>query len=181
VIATRWCRLPGFRSCRRAQDPRRGGRPRAGSATPDATPRDVPLIVLSQHCGPGDSVLVAWLLAVRYRMQLRWCSRRFFGASLYSIWLAIEVACACPEGAIRRAGTFGSWRNPSRAARRCCCSRRAPTSAGRWRNAISETAIDRQPARADSQRLLCRLPRPPLVATSSLPATACSHRRGAGC
>ncbi|WNG93890.1 1-acyl-sn-glycerol-3-phosphate acyltransferase [Mycobacterium sp. ITM-2016-00318] len=42
-----------------------------GSATPDATPRDVPLIVLSRHCGPGDSVLVAWLLAIRYRMQLR--------------------------------------------------------------------------------------------------------------
>jgi hypothetical protein len=55
--------------------------------------------------------------------------------------------CACSEGAIARAGTFGSWRNPSRAARRCCCSRRAPTSAGRWRNAISETAIDRQPSR----------------------------------
>jgi 1-acyl-sn-glycerol-3-phosphate acyltransferase len=43
----------------------------AGSTTPEATPRDVPLIVLSRHCGPGDSVLVAWLLAVRYRMQLR--------------------------------------------------------------------------------------------------------------
>jgi 1-acyl-sn-glycerol-3-phosphate acyltransferase len=43
----------------------------AGSATPHDTPRDVPLIVLSRHCGPGDSVLVAWLLAVEYRMRLR--------------------------------------------------------------------------------------------------------------
>ncbi len=42
-----------------------------GSATPDTTPRDAPLIVLARHCGPGDSVLVAWLLAVQYRMRLR--------------------------------------------------------------------------------------------------------------
>ena len=43
----------------------------SGSATPDTIPRDQPLIVLSRHCGPGDSVLVAWLLAVQYRLQLR--------------------------------------------------------------------------------------------------------------
>jgi 1-acyl-sn-glycerol-3-phosphate acyltransferase len=42
-----------------------------GSATPETTPRDAPLIVLSRHCGPGDTILVAWLLAVHYRMQLR--------------------------------------------------------------------------------------------------------------
>jgi 1-acyl-sn-glycerol-3-phosphate acyltransferase len=42
-----------------------------GSATPDEIPRHEPLIVLSRHCGPGDSVLVSWLLAVQYRMQLR--------------------------------------------------------------------------------------------------------------
>jgi hypothetical protein len=30
------------------------------SAKPDTIPRDEPLIVLSRHCGPGDSVLVAW-------------------------------------------------------------------------------------------------------------------------
>jgi 1-acyl-sn-glycerol-3-phosphate acyltransferase len=41
------------------------------SVTPPMIPRDEPLIVLSRHCGPGDSVLVAWLLAVRYRLQLR--------------------------------------------------------------------------------------------------------------
>jgi 1-acyl-sn-glycerol-3-phosphate acyltransferase len=43
----------------------------SGSPTPDTIPRDQPLIVLSRHCGPGDSVLVSWLLAVRYRMPLR--------------------------------------------------------------------------------------------------------------
>jgi 1-acyl-sn-glycerol-3-phosphate acyltransferase len=43
----------------------------SASAKPDAIPRDEPLIVLSRHCGPGDSVLVAWLLAVEYRLQLR--------------------------------------------------------------------------------------------------------------
>jgi 1-acyl-sn-glycerol-3-phosphate acyltransferase len=43
----------------------------SASAKPDAIRRDEPLIVLSRHCGPGDSVLVAWLLAIEYRLQLR--------------------------------------------------------------------------------------------------------------
>ena len=38
---------------------------------PDTIPRNEPVIVLSRHCGPGDSLLVAWLLAVEYRLQLR--------------------------------------------------------------------------------------------------------------
>jgi 1-acyl-sn-glycerol-3-phosphate acyltransferase len=42
-----------------------------GSATPDDIPRHEPLIVLSRHCGPGDSVLVSWLLAVQYGLKLR--------------------------------------------------------------------------------------------------------------
>jgi 1-acyl-sn-glycerol-3-phosphate acyltransferase len=29
------------------------------------------LIVLARHCGPGDSVFIAWLLAVRYHLTLR--------------------------------------------------------------------------------------------------------------
>jgi hypothetical protein len=29
------------------------------------------LVVLARHCGPGDSVFVAWLLAVQYRLSLR--------------------------------------------------------------------------------------------------------------
>ncbi|OBA82131.1 acyltransferase [Mycobacterium sp. 1164966.3] len=41
------------------------------SVKPDAIPRDEPVIVLSRHCGPGDSALVAWLLAIEYRLQLR--------------------------------------------------------------------------------------------------------------
>ena len=32
------------------------------SATPESIPRDEAVIVLSRHCGPGDTVLVAWLL-----------------------------------------------------------------------------------------------------------------------
>ncbi len=42
-----------------------------GSPSPEELPRDVPVIVLSRHCGPGDSILVAWLLNVHYRLQLR--------------------------------------------------------------------------------------------------------------
>jgi 1-acyl-sn-glycerol-3-phosphate acyltransferase len=43
----------------------------SASAKPDEIPRDEPMIVLSRHCGPGDSVLVAWLLVIEYRLQLR--------------------------------------------------------------------------------------------------------------
>jgi 1-acyl-sn-glycerol-3-phosphate acyltransferase len=30
-----------------------------------------PLIVLARHCGPGDSLFIAWLLVVRYGLRLR--------------------------------------------------------------------------------------------------------------
>lgn len=43
----------------------------AGSVRPDDLPRDEPVIVLSRHCGPGDSVLVAWLVAIEYQLQVR--------------------------------------------------------------------------------------------------------------
>lgn len=41
------------------------------SASTDAIPRGEPVLVLSRHCGPGDSVLVAWLLVVKYGLRLR--------------------------------------------------------------------------------------------------------------
>jgi 1-acyl-sn-glycerol-3-phosphate acyltransferase len=41
------------------------------SASPEGVPRDEPVIVLSRHCGPGDTVLVAWLLIFTYRLQVR--------------------------------------------------------------------------------------------------------------
>jgi 1-acyl-sn-glycerol-3-phosphate acyltransferase len=41
------------------------------SVTPNEIPCHAPLIVLSRHCGPGDTVLVAWLLTVEYRLQVR--------------------------------------------------------------------------------------------------------------
>jgi 1-acyl-sn-glycerol-3-phosphate acyltransferase len=41
------------------------------SPTPEQIPRDEPTIVLSRHCGPGDTLLVAWLLNVHYGLQLR--------------------------------------------------------------------------------------------------------------
>jgi 1-acyl-sn-glycerol-3-phosphate acyltransferase len=40
------------------------------SASPESLPRDQPVIVLSRHCGPGDTVLVAWLLMFRYWLQV---------------------------------------------------------------------------------------------------------------
>ena len=56
---------------RRAQDPRRRGGARPVVGQPGSIPRDEPVIVLSRHCGPGDSVLVAWLLIFVYRLQVR--------------------------------------------------------------------------------------------------------------
>ena len=41
------------------------------STTPEEIPRHEPVIVLSRHCGPGDSLLVAWLLTIEYRLQVR--------------------------------------------------------------------------------------------------------------
>jgi 1-acyl-sn-glycerol-3-phosphate acyltransferase len=41
------------------------------SVTPAEIPRHEPVIVLSRHCGPGDTVLVAWLLTVEYRLRVR--------------------------------------------------------------------------------------------------------------
>ena len=41
------------------------------SPTPEQIPREGPVIVLSRHCGPGDTLLVAWLLSIHYRLRLR--------------------------------------------------------------------------------------------------------------
>lgn len=41
------------------------------SPTPDQIPRGEPVIVLSRHCGPGDTLLVAWLLSIHYGLELR--------------------------------------------------------------------------------------------------------------
>jgi 1-acyl-sn-glycerol-3-phosphate acyltransferase len=43
----------------------------SGSATPAEVERSDGLVVLARHCGPGDSLYIAWLLAVRYRLSLR--------------------------------------------------------------------------------------------------------------
>lgn len=41
-----------------------------GSATPAEVADAGPLVVLARHCGPGDSLFIAWLLAVHYRLRL---------------------------------------------------------------------------------------------------------------
>jgi 1-acyl-sn-glycerol-3-phosphate acyltransferase len=43
----------------------------SSSTTPEEIPHHEPVIVLSRHCGPGDTVLVAWLLTIEYRLQAR--------------------------------------------------------------------------------------------------------------
>jgi 1-acyl-sn-glycerol-3-phosphate acyltransferase len=41
-----------------------------GSATREQVHTGHPLVVLARHCGPGDSLFIAWLLAVHYRLRL---------------------------------------------------------------------------------------------------------------
>jgi 1-acyl-sn-glycerol-3-phosphate acyltransferase len=41
------------------------------SPTPEQIPPGQPVIVLSRHCGPGDTLLIAWLLNVHYGLRLR--------------------------------------------------------------------------------------------------------------
>jgi 1-acyl-sn-glycerol-3-phosphate acyltransferase len=42
-----------------------------GSATAEEVAACDGLVVLARHCGPGDSIYVAWLLAVHYNLSLR--------------------------------------------------------------------------------------------------------------
>jgi 1-acyl-sn-glycerol-3-phosphate acyltransferase len=42
-----------------------------GSATREQLTTGNGLLVLARHCGPGDSLLIAWLLVVHYRLRLR--------------------------------------------------------------------------------------------------------------
>jgi 1-acyl-sn-glycerol-3-phosphate acyltransferase len=42
-----------------------------GSPTPEQLQHSDGLIVLARHCGPGDSLYIAWLLAVHYGLSLR--------------------------------------------------------------------------------------------------------------
>jgi 1-acyl-sn-glycerol-3-phosphate acyltransferase len=41
-----------------------------GSATPARLATGNPVIVLARHCGPGDSLFIAWLLVVHYGLRL---------------------------------------------------------------------------------------------------------------
>jgi len=42
-----------------------------GSATREQVSTGNGLLVLARHCGPGDSLLIAWLLVVHYQLRLR--------------------------------------------------------------------------------------------------------------
>jgi hypothetical protein len=43
----------------------------AGSATREQLATCKGLVVLARHCGPGDSLFIAWLLVVHYQLRLR--------------------------------------------------------------------------------------------------------------
>lgn len=65
-----------------------------GSTDPGEIPRDDPVIVLSRHCGPGDSLLIALLLTFHYRLRTRivlkgilWCEP--------VLDLAGDLGCLC--------------------------------------------------------------------------------------
>jgi 1-acyl-sn-glycerol-3-phosphate acyltransferase len=43
----------------------------AGSATREQLATSNGLVILARHCGPGDSMFIAWLLMVHYQLRLR--------------------------------------------------------------------------------------------------------------
>jgi 1-acyl-sn-glycerol-3-phosphate acyltransferase len=53
-----------------------------------------PVIVLSRHCGPGDSLLVAWLLTMQYRLQVRIVLKEMLRCEP-ALDLAGELGCLC--------------------------------------------------------------------------------------
>lgn len=64
------------------------------SSTPDEIPRDVPVIVVSRHCGPGDSVLVAWLLAIEYQLRVHVVLKRILQCEPV-LDFASDLGCLC--------------------------------------------------------------------------------------
>jgi hypothetical protein len=64
------------------------------SPSPEQFPRDAPVIVLSRHCGPGDTLLVAWLLNIHYRLQLRIVLRALLRCEPV-LDLAGDIGCLC--------------------------------------------------------------------------------------
>ena len=64
------------------------------SATPEEIPREELVIVLSRHCGPGDSVLVAWLLTMEYRLQVRIVLKAILRCEP-ALDFAGELGCLC--------------------------------------------------------------------------------------
>lgn len=64
------------------------------SVAPDEIPDDAPVIVLSRHCGPGDSILIAWLLMTEYRLQVRVVARS--ALRLEPVFdVAGQLGCVC--------------------------------------------------------------------------------------
>lgn len=66
----------------------------SASATAESIPREEPVIVLSRHCGPGDSVLVAWLLVIQYRLQVRIVLKAVLQSDPVLDW-AGKLGCLC--------------------------------------------------------------------------------------
>jgi 1-acyl-sn-glycerol-3-phosphate acyltransferase len=64
------------------------------SPTPEQIPRDEPMIVLSRHCGPGDTLLLAWLLNVHYGLRLRIVGKALLRCEPV-LDLAGDLGCLC--------------------------------------------------------------------------------------
>jgi 1-acyl-sn-glycerol-3-phosphate acyltransferase len=64
------------------------------SPSPEQIPREAPIIVLSRHCGPGDTILVAWLLAIHYKLRPRIVLKRLLLCEPV-LDLAGDLKCLC--------------------------------------------------------------------------------------
>ena len=105
----------------------------SASPTPEQIPREEPVIVLSRHCGPGDTLLVAWLLNIHYRLQLRIVLKAVLRCEPV-LDFAGDLGCLCflrHEVRKPRKQIHDLAASLCTAGRRCCCSLRAGTSPGR--------------------------------------------------
>jgi len=64
------------------------------SPVPEQISRKEPLIVLARHCGPGDTLLIAWLLSIRYGLQLRVVGKALLRCEPV-LDLAGDLGCLC--------------------------------------------------------------------------------------
>ncbi|MDQ1748776.1 MAG: hypothetical protein QOD07_3039 [Frankiaceae bacterium] len=100
----RWVAASGETTLRRVLGIRTEIEP--GSPSPSTVAAADGLVVLARHAGPGDTLLIAWLLVVHYRLRLQIVLKRLLRV-VPAIDLAGDALPFCFVGARRRAARAG--------------------------------------------------------------------------